>query len=82
MLNRNKSDKEYKASYLMKLDMSFNYSKNNVVEIQHGSKRLWGHLKTLGYKNKVKDCSKLDIDVEGEKYYDLKLYLNHSRNIF
>ena len=35
-------------------------------------KKLWGHLKTLGYKNKVKDRSKIVIDLEGEKCYDLK----------
>ena len=62
---RNKLQREIKKT-------KANYFKNKVVENQHDSKKLWGHLKTLGYKNKVKDRSKIVIDVEGKKCYDLK----------
>ena len=34
--------------------------------------KLWGQLKTLGYNYKVKDRSKILIDLDGEKCYDSK----------
>ena len=49
-----------------------NYFQNKVEENQHDSKKLWGHLKTLKYNSKVKDRAKIDVESEGEKYFDPK----------
>ena len=49
-----------------------NYFKNKVEENQHDSKKLWRHLKTLGYNIKAKDRSKIVLDSEGEKCHDSK----------
>ena len=78
--NRNKADKSLRRLFnetRNKLQRDIkkaksNYFKNKVEENQHDSKKLWRHLKTLGYNIKAKDRSKIVLDSEGEKCHDSK----------
>ena len=72
---RNKVQREIKKA-------KANYFKNKVEENQHDSKKLWGQLKTLGYNYKVKDRSKIVIDLDGEKCYDSKKVSETFKNYF
>ena len=73
--NKNKSNKDLRKLFnetRNKLQREIkkakaNYLKNKVEENQNDSKKLWGELKSLGYSSKVKDSSKVLINIDGEK---------------
>lgn len=59
-----------------------NYFAEKFQENKNDPKKLWKHLKNLGYSSKKKQCSNIVLNINEEKCYEPKSIANHFNNFF
>ena len=59
-----------------------NYFRNKVEENKYNPKMLWKQFKSIGYRNKIKEKSRIVLDINNEKCYDSKKISNFMCNFF
>ena len=59
-----------------------NYFKDKIEQSQGNSKQIWKHLKSIGYKMKAQNNSKIVLDIDNELSFDPKNIADHSNNFF
>ena len=88
--NLDKTNKNLRAQYnklrnivtkTIKLTKS-NYFRNKVEENRYNPKLLWKQFKSIGYRNKIKEKSRIVLDIDNEKCHDSKTITNFMCNFF
>ena len=54
-----------------------NYMTEQIEKDKGDSKKIWNHLKNLGYENKSKETSSIVLDIDGTRCYDTKTVADH-----
>ena len=58
------------------------YIVNQISEDRGNSKKIWQHLKQIGYKNKSNKSANIVLDIEGQRCFDTKTIADYINTFF